>query len=65
MLTSVPAYNLQLVSDNFFTNPLAAIGLPIAADTGLIALAAGLEYQVLSIAVTQLDSALSGLMPGT
>lgn len=62
LLTSVPAYDLQLVDDNL-TDPLNAIGLPIAADTGLLTLAAGLEYEVLSDAATQIGSALSGLVP--
>jgi hypothetical protein len=61
-LTSVPAYDLQLIQDNLFTNPLDAIGLPIAANTGLMTLAGGLEYEVLADAATQVGNEL-GLIP--
>ncbi|MGH3523799.1 MAG: PE-PPE domain-containing protein, partial [Mycobacterium sp.] len=62
LLTSVPAYDLELIQDNL-ANPLDAIGLPIAADMGLITLAGGLEYEVLANAATQIGSDLSGLIP--
>ncbi|MGH3969648.1 MAG: PE-PPE domain-containing protein [Mycobacterium sp.] len=61
LLTSVPAYNLELIQDNL-TNPLDAIGLPIAADVGLLTLAGGLEYQVLADAWTQIASDLGSLL---
>lgn len=60
LLTSVPAYDLQVITGNF-TNPFDAIGLPIAADVGLITLAGGLEHEVLSNAATQIASDLSSL----
>jgi hypothetical protein len=62
LLTSVPAYDLELIQDNL-TNPLDAVGLPIAADTGLITLAGGMEYEVLANAATQIASDLSTLIP--
>jgi|GEM_PF-511376 len=47
LLTTVPAYDLGLFIDNL-GDPLNAIGLPIAADTALVTLAAGFEFGVLS-----------------
>jgi hypothetical protein len=38
---TIPAYDVQLLMDNL-DNSLDAIGLPIAANTGLLTLAAGL-----------------------
>ncbi|HEU0190308.1 MAG TPA: PE-PPE domain-containing protein [Mycobacterium sp.] len=52
LLTSVPAYDLSLVLDNL-GHPLDAIGLPIAADVGLLTLAGGVELLVVGSAVAQ------------
>jgi hypothetical protein len=41
VLFSLPAYDLSLFADNIFTNPLDAVGLPVAADIGLTTVGAG------------------------
>jgi hypothetical protein len=62
LVTSVPSYDLSLISDNVATGDFAdALGLPIAADTALFALAAGFEVTVLQDAATQITDAFSGL----
>jgi PE-PPE domain-containing protein len=45
LLTSIPAYDLSLFLDNL-SSPLDAIGLPIAADTGLATVIGGLDSLV-------------------
>ncbi|HEU4359877.1 MAG TPA: PE-PPE domain-containing protein [Mycobacterium sp.] len=52
LLTSMPTYDLSLFLDNL-ANPLDAIGLPIAADVGLVTLAGGVELLVVGSAVAQ------------
>lgn len=52
LLTALPSYDLSLFLDNL-DNPLEAIGLPIAADVGLVTLAAGVELLVVGSAVAQ------------
>jgi hypothetical protein len=47
VVTSMPAYDVTLFQDNL-ANPLDAIGLPIAADTGLLTMAAGFEFEILA-----------------
>ena len=45
LVTSIPNYDLSLFSDNIATGDITdAIGLPIAADIGLVTLAAGFEF---------------------
>lgn len=49
LLTSMPLYDANLFVDNLLAgDPIDAIGLPIAADTALLTLAAGFEYDVLA-----------------
>ncbi|MGH3959004.1 PE-PPE domain-containing protein [Mycobacterium sp.] len=67
VLTSIPAYDLSLFLDNI-SNPINAIGLPVAADTGLLTLAGGVEGLVLLDAATTIAGdfglgALTGLIP--
>lgn len=67
LLTSLPAYDISLFTNNL-SDPLNAIGLPIAADTALATLAGGFEYDVLSSAVSTIAadlglSALTSLIP--
>jgi hypothetical protein len=45
-VTSLPAYDVSLVEANL-ANPLDAIGLPLAADTGLLTLVGGFEFEIL------------------
>jgi hypothetical protein len=62
LVTSMPAYDLSLFSANIATGDLAdAFGLPLAADTALITLAAGFEVEVLQNAATEITNAFSGL----
>jgi hypothetical protein len=62
LLTSVPAYDFSLFSDNLATGDLTdALGLPIAADTAIGTLAAGFEYEILSSAISQAAADFSGL----
>ncbi|HEU4360447.1 MAG TPA: PE-PPE domain-containing protein [Mycobacterium sp.] len=46
LAVQMPTYDVTLFLDNL-NNPLDAIGLPLAADTGLLTLAAGIEYMVI------------------
>jgi hypothetical protein len=62
LVTSVPAYDASLISDNLSSGDyLDAFGLPIAANTALDTLAAGFEVSVLESALTQVQDAFSGL----
>jgi PE-PPE domain len=62
LLTSAPAYEFSLFTDNLATGDLLdAIGLPIAADTALNTLAAGFEYDVISSAISSITADFSGL----
>ncbi|KAA8964307.1 PE-PPE domain-containing protein [Mycobacterium sp.] len=56
LLFSLPAYDLSVFADNIFTNPLDAVGLPVAADIGLTTVAAGF------LGFTVLET-LAGLAP--
>jgi PE-PPE domain len=62
LVTTLPAYDVTLFLDNL-TNPLDAIGLPIAADTALVTLAAGFEFSVVDSAITGAISAITALIP--
>jgi hypothetical protein len=62
LVTSMPAYDLSLFTDNITSGDFAdAFGLPIAADTALVTLAGGFEITVLESAITQIQDAFSGL----
>jgi PE-PPE domain len=62
LVTSLPAYDLSLFTDNLSNGDLLdAIGLPIAADTAMGTLAAGFAFEVIDHAVTQISSDFSGL----
>ena len=62
LLTSLPAYDLSLFTDNLSNGDLLdAIGLPIAADTGMGTLFAGFAVAVVDHAVTQISADFSGL----
>lgn len=50
-LTSLPAYDVSLFLDHL-ANPLDALGLPIAADVGLLTMTAGFEVELVSQAVS-------------
>jgi hypothetical protein len=62
LLTSLPAYDLSLFTTNLSNGDLLdAIGLPIAADTGMGTLFAGFAVAVVDHAVTQISADFSGL----
>jgi hypothetical protein len=62
LLTSMPAYDVSLITDNLSTGDLLdAVGLPVAADTALVTLAAGFEYDVISNAASQIAGDFAGL----
>lgn len=62
LLTSIPSYDLSLFTDNLSNGDiLDAIGLPIAADTGLGTLFAGFSFAVIDNAVTQISADFSVL----
>jgi hypothetical protein len=62
LLTSAPTYELSLFTDNIASGDyLDAFGLPIAADTALNTLAAGFSYDVISSALSSIESDFSGL----
>jgi PE-PPE domain len=62
LLTSLPAYDLSLFTDNLSNGDLLdAFGLPLAADTGLGTLFAGFGLAVIDNAATQIAGDFSGL----
>jgi hypothetical protein len=63
-VTSIPAYDATLFTDNLATGDLIdALGLPVAADTALVTWSAGNEFQIILSAVSQIaaDFASIGL----
>jgi hypothetical protein len=62
LLTSLPAYDLSLFTDNLSNGDLLdAIGLPIAADTGMGTLFAGFAVAVVDHALSEISGDFSGL----
>lgn len=62
LVTSMPAYDFSLLSENLASGDFAdAFGLPLAADTALLTLAGGFELEVIQGAVAQIQDAFSGL----
>jgi hypothetical protein len=62
LVTSLPSYDLSLFTDNLSNGDLLdALGLPIAADTGMATLFAGFAFAVVDRAVTDIVSDFSGL----
>jgi hypothetical protein len=62
LVTSLPAYDVSLFTDNLASGDLLdAIGLPLAADTTIATLAAGFQVSVLSDAASQIAADFSGL----
>ena len=64
LLVNMPAYDVSLFTDNLFSNPIDAIGLPLAADTGLITLAVGIEFMVLQETASSISATLQDLFAG-
>jgi hypothetical protein len=62
LVTSLPSYDVSLLTDNLSTGDLLdAFGLPVAANTALGTLAAGFELEVISNAVSQISADFGGL----
>jgi hypothetical protein len=62
LLTSLPAYDLSLFTTNLSNGDLLdALGLPIAADTGMGTLFAGFAVAVIDHAVSEITADFSGL----
>ena len=62
LLTSLPAYDLSLFTDNLSNGDLLdALGLPIAANTGMDTLFAGFGLAVIENAASQISADFSGL----
>lgn len=61
-LTSLPSYDVSLFLDHL-SNPVDAIGLPLAADTGLLTAAAGIEFALTQQAVTAVIHGLASILP--
>jgi hypothetical protein len=61
-LTSVPAYDVSLFLDNL-SDPINAIGLPLAADTALYTLLASDEVTVTMDAVQSITADLTSSLP--
>jgi hypothetical protein len=62
LLTSAPAYEASLFTDNIATGDLTdALGLPVAADTALNTLAAGFEYDIISNGLSQIAADFSNI----
>ncbi|MGH3561824.1 MAG: PE-PPE domain-containing protein, partial [Mycobacterium sp.] len=59
---SLPGYDVTLFLDNL-TNPLDAIGLPIAANTGLLTLTGGFEFLLVDQAITAIINDFTALIP--
>ncbi len=62
LTTSLPAYDVSLITDNLSTGDfLDAVGLPVAANTALDTLAAGFEYDIISTAASQIAADFASL----
>ncbi len=62
VVNGLPAYDVTLFLDNL-TSPLDAIGLPLAADTGLLTVAAGFEFELVDGAITAVINDITTLIP--
>jgi hypothetical protein len=64
LVTTIPAYDASIFTDNLAAgNVLDALGLPIAADTGLVSMGALLEISVVADAASTALSDLTSLIP--
>lgn len=61
LLVNMPAYDFSLFTQNLFSDPLQAIFGPLAADTGLVTLAAGIDVMVLQETASSIAATLQGL----
>lgn len=62
LLTTLPAYNVSLFAQELAAGDLVdAIGMPIAADVGLVTMSVGFELRVISGAVTSIIETLQNV----
>lgn len=61
MTFQLPTYAASLFVDNIGSDPLDAFGLPLAASTGLVTLAAGIEFMVLQETASSISATLQDL----
>jgi hypothetical protein len=61
-LTTLPAYDVSLFLNNL-SNPINAIGLPIAADTGLLTLGAVLDLALWAEGITAAINDIAAVIP--
>src|SRR5690625_3407734 len=61
MTAQLPTYAASLFVDNIGSDPLDAFGLPFAAGTGLVTLAAGIEFMVLQETASSISATLQDL----
>ena len=62
LLVNMPAYDLNMFAENIFSDPLQALIGPLAADTGLVTAAVGIEFMVLEQTLTSISSDLAGII---
>jgi hypothetical protein len=62
VVTTLPAYDVGLFLDNL-SNPVAAIGLPIAADVGLLTVMGGLDLGIWVGGIGGAIGEIAGLIP--
>lgn len=62
LLLNMPAYDISLFTENLFSDPLMAVLGPVAADTGLITLAAGIEVMTLQESLSSIMTDLQGVL---
>jgi hypothetical protein len=61
-LFSLPGYDATLFLDSL-TSPLDAIGLPLAANIGLLTLDSGFEFLLVEQAITAITNDINALIP--
>lgn len=61
LAAQLPTYAASLFVDNIASDPLDAFGLPLAAGTGLLTLAAGIEFMVLQETASSISATLQDL----
>jgi hypothetical protein len=58
----LPGYDATLFLDSL-ASPLDAIGLPLAANTGLLTLDSGFEFLLVEQAITAITNDINALIP--
>lgn len=62
LLTTLPTYNVSMFTNLLSSDGLLdALGMPLAADTGLVTMAVGFEFEVLTNAFSAIEADFAGL----